>query len=325
MKRIIALMLAAFVMLPLSSCAKKPNKASSSATVNQTRRTLKIGAAYDESAILIADMMQKNEQKKLQGEYLISLFEDTDAVAKKLMDRSIDAALLPAGVAISTAKAGSGLRIAAALSSDNLFAVTKTTEITDIKGLKSKKIGVLNTFNEKSVLSDLMSANGIALNDITLDTFKTADDLKKAAESQEYDVLVAAEPYAALCQSYNEKYAFRLSLGEFWKSAHSKSLPGTLLVISSDCAVAYRQEFSDLTADLKASVKAVSADTDRVAKLVKNYGVSQSIEASKQSVEAISGAYTEKNELSSLLKNYLEAIGSSFGAKSSELSGILLN
>ncbi len=326
MKKAIALLLTALLSIPFCGCGKKTQTESSAPANTTARRTLNIGAGYDESAVLIADMLKKNEQKKLSGEYLISLFDSSDKIAEKLRDQILDAALLPAGVAIATAKAGGGnLRVCAELSGGNLFAVTKTTDITDIEGFKSKKIGILNTFNEKAVLSDLFTVAGIAANDVTLDTFKTAADLKKAAKASDYDILVAAEPYAAMIAGSNEQYAFRLDLGDFWKSAHGEDLPGILLVVSNDCAAVYPKEIADLKTDLKTSLKAVSSDKDRVAELIKDYGVSEELSAAKQSVEATHADYIEKTDLSKALKSYLGAVGDSFGVSESELDCLLLN
>lgn len=235
MKKAIALLLTALLSIPFCGCGKKTQTESSAPANTTARRTLNIGAGYDESAVLIADMLKKNEQKKLSGEYLISLFDSSDKIAEKLRDQILDAALLPAGV---------------------------------------------------------------AANDVTLDTFKTAADLKKAAKASDYDILVAAEPYAAMIAGSNEQYAFRLDLGDFWKSAHGEELPGILLVVSNDCAAVYPKEIADLKTDLKTSLKAVSSDKDRVAELIKNYGVSEELSAAKQSVEATHADYIEKTDLS---------------------------
>lgn len=318
MKKLISLLLAAFIVLSLAACG---NQSASSTTPSDSSKhesslpekldtKCNIFAISGPTGVGLAPLMQKAEDKTGRLDYTASIVGSNDEIVAKLTNGEADIAAVATNLASTLyKKTNGGIKVLAVNTLGVLCLVTKgEEEVTDIASLKGKTIYATGQgANPEYIINYILEKNGLkAGEDVTINFVAQPTELVTAFAQNEKAIAIAPQPVATTITVKNEGANIVLDMNDEWdKVSDAKLVMGCIVARKEyieqnpEAVKIFLQEYED-------SIKSVNTDIDSAAALCVKYGIVAAEPIAKKAIPYCNIVFEDGKDLKTDLSAYLK-------------------
>lgn len=250
----------------------------------------------------------------------ITLYDEPLQLRKKMLEGSVDFAILPTTMAALMYNGGVDYRIAAVPLWGTLYLCGTDTAVTSLTRLKGHRVHLMAKGMTPDILfRHLVNGQGIDPDtDIDCDyRFPTHIDLANAAIAGRTELCVLSEPYASQVENANPDFHILVDLGREWEKEEAMPLAETAFLCRGD--LAGRETVEDAVKAFRRSAEWVNANPDSAAVLARTYGIGPDMAAIRRSIPnshiKVKGTAEAENEIKSYLAIILKAAPDAVGKR----------
>lgn len=295
------------VCLLLASCGRAEDDSA----------TLKIAALRGPSAVAMVQWMDSLARADNPSS-AITIYDEPLQLRKRMLEGSVDFAVLPTTMAALLYNGGVDYRIVAVPLWGTLYLCGTDTSVATLEDLKGRKVHLMAKGMTPDVtFRHLLEKRGLKPGrDVATDyRFPTHMDLANAAIAGKAELCVLSEPFASQAVNANPRLHILVDLGAEWEKSESVPMAETAFLCRGD--LAGNDAVKEIVGALERSAGWVSANPDSAATLAVKYGInpdrqaiSRSIPNSHIKVTGTSDAETEiKSYLAIILRSAPDAVG----------------
>ena len=203
-KRLAAILLAGGFLL--AGCAKEKGA------------EIKIGALKGPTTIGLLHLMEEAEAGQTENEYAVTMAVGADELTPLIVIGELDMALVPANVAsLLYNKTEGGISVIDINTLGVLYMVSGNEKIKSFADIKGQTIYLTGKGTTPDyVLQYLLSANGIGLDEVTLDYRSEATEVAALLAENPEGIGLLPQPFVTVACAQNEALGVRLSMTEEW-------------------------------------------------------------------------------------------------------------
>lgn len=179
---------------------------------------IKIGAMKGPTTIGLLQLMEEAEAGNTQNTYQFTMATAADELTPLLIKGELDIALVPANVAsVLYNKTEGGISVIDINTLGVLYMVSGNTAITSFADLKGQTIYLTGKGTTPDyVLQYLLAANGIGVEEVTLDYRSEATEVAALLAENPDGIGLLPQPFVTVACAQNEKLSVCLSMTEEW-------------------------------------------------------------------------------------------------------------
>lgn len=183
-----------------------------------------VGALKGPTTIGLLRLMEKAENNETENTYSFTMAVGADELTPLLIQGELDMALIPANVAaVVYNRTQGGICVVDINTLGVLYIVSGDEGIGTFEDLKGKTIYLTGRGTTPDyALQYLLSANGINLNEVTLEYRSEATEIAALLAENPEDIAVLPQPFVTVACAQNEQLAIRVSLSEEWESVQGE-------------------------------------------------------------------------------------------------------
>ena len=318
MKKLISLLLAAFMVLSLAACGSQSASSTAPSDSSKQESSLpeklntkcNIFAISGPTGVGLAPLMQKAEDKTGRLDYNASIVGSNDEIVAKLTNGEADIAAVATNLASTLyKKTNGGIKVLAVNTLGVLCLVTKgEEEVTDVASLKGKTIYATGQgANPEYIINYILEKNGLkAGEDVTINFVAQPTELVTAFAQNEKAIAIAPQPVATTITVKNEGAKIVLDMNDEWdKVSDAKLVMGCIVARKEyieqnpEAVKVFLQEYED-------SIKSVNTDIDSAAALCVKYGIVAAEPIAKKAIPYCNIVFEDGKELKTDLSAYLK-------------------
>ncbi len=310
--KLLILILALAMVVPLASCAKKPDE----------ELEIKVYALNGTTALGMAKMISDAKANTDTMNYNISLHANADAVTGPIISGECAIAALPTNVAVKLFHKSEGkIKLLALNTLGVLYLIQGEGEnVTSLDQLKGKTVYVPGAgANPEYITAALLSKAGLKLGeDVTIDatTYASPDALVAAVANGSAKLAVLPEPKVSATTAQNTAITVALDLTQEWEKQYGENtLVQGCLVVNTAFADEHPEEIAQFLADYEASVNYIKEGSDDAINMIVDAGILPKAAIAKKALPNCNICYIAGEDMKSVMNTFCEAIYS-YDAKS---------
>lgn len=310
MKKLLSILLTLALVLSLAACGGSENTESavSDSTPEKLDTVVNVYGINGPTGIGLVSLMKKADEGNGNLKYNFKLAGDNSEIVAKISNNEADIAAVATNVASTLYKKTNGnVVVLAANTLGVLSVVTKGEEITSIADLKGKTIySTGQGANPEFIITQVLEENGLKVGtDVKVEFTAQPQELVTKVVTNEKAIVIAPQPVATMITIKDSNAKIVIDINDEWDKISDTQL-------TMGCIIA-RKEFVEKNPDAvkiflkeyKASVEAVSNDTEAVAKLCEDYKIVSPAAAAKKAIPYCNIVYQDGEDLKTNLSAYL--------------------
>ncbi len=319
MKKIIAIMLAALMVLSLGACGKNEQ------TKKEENVTARVYVLSGPTGIGAANLKSMADAGKTQGKYDVKVVAQPDEVVAKISKGEADIAAVATNLAAKLYnKTNGGVTVLAVNTLGVLNVVTPAgVEITDIKDLKGKKVYSTGAgSNPEYIINYLLEKNGIK-DDVTVEFKGEGTELLTVWGKDPNAVIIAPQPVATTLVMKNQGAKIAIDLTKVWEQVGDGSaLMQGCVMVRNDFLKKYPKAVQKFMEEYKASIEKANSDIDGTAALCEEYGIVAKAAIAKKAIPNCNICFITGKEMKTKLSGFLKVM---FDADKKSIGGKMPN
>lgn len=302
MKKIIALVLAALMLLTFVGCAKNE-------PVDDT--TIRVGSLKGATSIGISGIINDKNNGQTKANYEFVMETAADAMAAKIINSEVDIALIPANLAsVLYNKTGGKISVIDINTLGVLYFVSADNTVTSIDALKGKTIyltgkGTTPDYSLQYVLG-LYSVN---LADVKLEYKSEATEVLSALSADSSAVGLLPQPFATAACIQNANLKIVMDLSKTWtdKEPNAATVTG-VTVVRNEFLQQHKSLVATFIEEHKKSVQFVEQDVNAAAKIVTELGIIAKEPIAIKAIPNCNTVCVTGNEMKEKISLYLKVL-----------------
>ena len=313
MKRIIAFLLSALLILSLAACggtaagAGAPGESAAAASSVQIR----IAGLKGPTSMGLVKVMEDAESGAAAGNYAFSLFGSADEVTPKLIQGELDMAALPANLAAVLYNNTDGaIRVLAVNTLGVLDIVEKGSSVQSIADLKGRTIYATGKGSTPEyTIRHILSESGIDPDkDVTLEFRSEPTEVVSLLSAEGEAVAMLPQPYVTAALGKVEGLRIAIDLNEAWNALDTGSLLITgVMAARADFIEQNKAAVDAFLKEYEASVGWVIADPADAAALIEKFDIAKAAAAEK-ALPFCNLTFLAGSDMTAPLGGYLEVL-----------------
>ena len=314
MKKLLAIVLAALMVLSLGACGKKTEETNKKSSANKSEEyvgiDMHIACMTGPTGVGMAKLMNDAAEDKTANNYEFTVASAANDIMPKFIKGEIDIASVPTNVAASFYNSTNGkIRMLAVNTYGVLSILEKGDSIKDIKDLKGKTIySTGKGQNPEYILKYILSENGIdPENDVTIN-FVSSDDLVAKLISGEAEVAMAPEPAATTVMIKNSALNRVLSINDEWaKVSDTELMMGCVIALDS-----YVEENPEAVEkfleEYEKSIEFAIENTETASEYCETYKIAASKAIAQKAIPTCNLTYVTGDEMKDNVNGYFNVL-----------------
>lgn len=303
--KLLIFVLALAMLIPLASCAKKPDE----------DLEIKVYALNGTTALGMAKMISDAKANTDTMNYNISLHASADAVTGPIMSGECAIAALPTNVAVRLFHKSEGkIKLLALNTLGVLYLVQGEGEnVTSLDQLKGKTVYVPGAgANPEYITAALLSKAGLKLGeDVIIDatTYSSPDALVAAVANGSAKLAVLPEPKVSATTAQNKSITVALDLTDEWEKHYgANTLVQGCLVVNTAFAEEHPTEIAQFLADYEASVNYIKEGSDDAINMIVDAGILPKAAIAKKALPNCNICFIAGEDMKTVMNTFCEAI-----------------
>ncbi len=305
MKKILAFILSALMLLPLAACGKQETA--------QTKANVNVTAIAGPTGIGLVSLMDAQDNGKATNNYTFNVVSDPQQAVAAIANGDADIAAVPTNLASTLYKKTNGkVQVLAVNTLGVLYMLENGDSIRSVADLRGKTIYTSGQgANPEYILRYVLEKNGLNPDtDVKIEFVADNDTLGTLVANGTAKVAMVPEPKATACRMQNANVKTVLNMTEEWhKVAGGES---TLMM---GCVIA-RKEFVEknpnaIKAFLKeyeASINTAKTDVATTADLCAKYGIIPKAPLAQKAIPGANLTFVTGKDMKTQLKGYLQVL-----------------
>ena len=314
MKKVIAILLSAFLILSLASCGSTAGEAPVSAETaagNSAKTTIRIAGLKGPTSMGLVKVMEDAAGGNAAGDYVFSLFGSADEVTPKLIQGELDMAAIPANLASVLYNNTDGAICVIAVNTLGVLDIVEKGDtvqsIADLKGRKIYATGKGST--PEYTIRYVLSENGIDPDtDVTLEFRSEPTEVVSLLTAEENAVAMLPQPYVTAALGKVESLRIAIDLNEEWDRLETGSrLITGVMAARTDFVEQNRAAVDAFLAEYEASIWWVGSDPAGAATLIEKFDIAKAAVAEK-ALPYCNITFLSGSEMKEALGGYLDVL-----------------
>ncbi len=319
MKRWMTLLIAGVLFAAaLSACGKKDGTVETPDGQTQTedvkRPEVRVGSLKGPTSMGLVWLMDRQEQGLAENSYTFTMEATADMLLPKVISGELDIALLPANVAsVLYHKTDGGITVIDINTLGVLYLMSSDHTISSMEDLRGRTIYLTGMGTTPDfVLQYLLTENGIALTDVTLEYKSEASEV--AAHLAEYPEAVGLlpQPYATALSMQNPDIGNVLDMTEEWSKVQGEGggmLVTGVTVVRNEFLEEYPDAVSLFLQEHGQSADYANANVSEAAELTAHYGIVEKAAGAEKAIPYCNIVCLTGEEMKTALSGYLSVLG----------------
>ncbi len=307
MKKLIALILSAFLLLSLTACGKEqtPEAPAEKETVN-------VFMISGPTGIGAVNLMKAAKENTAADNYNFTVVAEPTEIVTKISNGEADIAAVATNLASNIYnKTNGGVTVLAVNTLGVLNVITNgDTAVNSIADLKGKTVYTTGKgANPEYVINYLLEKNGLTPSDLTLEFIVDGKDLVPVFAQNPNAVIIAPQPVASSITAKYNTSKIALDLTDEWeKVGEGSALMMGCVIVRNEFLAAHPDAVTRFMGEYEASVKAVSENIDATAALCEEYGIVAAAAIAKKAIPNCNICFITGQEMQTKLSGYLNVL-----------------
>lgn len=302
MKRILSILITGIMVLGLLVGCGAKNEAS----------LIRVASLKGPTSIGLVKLMDDSANGKTANTYQFTMATTADEILPKMISGELDIALVPANVAaVLYNKSEGGIKVIDINTLGVLYAVSGDSTISKISDLRGKTLYITNMGTTPDYVTQLLlAANGIALNEVTIEYKSEATEVAATLKEHPEAVGILPQPFVTAACIQNEALSPVLDLTAEWDSAvkDGSRLVTGVTVARTEFLNDNKKAIAAFLEEHKASCEYVSKDVEGCASLVVANGIIEKEPIAMKAIPKCNVTYIDGEQMKSALSGYLQAL-----------------
>lgn len=312
-RRIIASLLAAFMLLGLAACGDKTDGETTTEVLTEAASSYirdvktKVAALNGIPALCISKFSVDREYN-----YETSFFDTDSEIAALLKDGGTDLAVIPVDSAAKIYNETNGAIKILAVNSLGFFHVLENGEkIQSISDLKGKTVyAAYQGTGYEAIINHILTESGIdPEKDIDLQFKATDAEAAKLADDGTAEILILPEPYASKVLNNNEAYRKALDLNGEWDKISEAPLAQTVVAARTEYINANPDIIKEFIGFNKISVNYLKSNVYGAPVFLKDNGFSETAALATEIIPGCNLSFLSGAEMKAAVSAVLAACG----------------
>lgn len=301
--------LLAMCMLALTACGA----AETADGQVQEQVTVRVGSLKGPTSIGLVRLMEQSTNGETSNTYEFTMETAADALLGKMMQGELDIALVPANVAsVLYHKTEGGISVIDINTLGVIYMVSADTSIDSMDDLVGKTVYLTGKGTTPDfALQYLLSANGISVDDVTLEYKSEATEVAAVLAENPDAVGLLPQPFVTAATKQNEALSVVLDLTEQWNLVQGEggsTLVTGVTIVRNDFLAEHEAAVQAFLADHKASAEYANAETAATAELVVAQGIIEKAPVAEAAIPFCNIVYMDGEAMKEALSGYLKVL-----------------
>lgn len=301
--------LLAMCMLALTACGA----AETAEGQAQEQVTVRVGSLKGPTSIGLVRLMEQSTNGETSNTYEFTMETAADALLGKMMQGELDIALVPANVAsVLFHKTEGGISVIDINTLGVIYMVSADTSIDSMEDLVGKTVYLTGKGTTPDfALQYLLSANGISVDDVTLEYKSEATEVAAVLAENPDAVGLLPQPFVTAATKQNEALSVVLDMTEQWNLVQGEggsTLVTGVTIVRNDFLAEHEAAVQAFLADHKASAEYANTETAATAELVVAQGIIEKASVAEAAIPFCNIVYMDGEEMKEALSGYLKVL-----------------
>lgn len=301
--------LLAMCMLVLTACGAAENAEGQA----EEQVTVRVGSLKGPTSIGLVRLMEQSTNGETSNAYEFTMETAADALLGKMMQGELDIALVPANVAsVLYHKTEGGISVIDINTLGVIYMVSADTSIGSMEDLVGKTVYLTGKGTTPDfALQYLLSANGISVDDVTLEYKSEATEVASVLAENPDAVGLLPQPFVTAATKQNEALSVVLDMTEQWNLVQGEggsTLVTGVTIVRNDFLAEHEAAVQAFLADHKASAEYANTETAATAELVVAQGIIEKAPVAEAAIPFCNIVYMDGEEMKEALSGYLKVL-----------------
>ncbi|MBQ7956327.1 MAG: ABC transporter substrate-binding protein [Lachnospiraceae bacterium] len=275
--------------------------------------TVRIGSMKGPTTLGLLSLMDEQEKGTAEGNYEFTMVTAADELLPMVIKGELDIALVPANVAaVLYQKTEGQIAVIDINTLGVLYMVSGDSSIANVKDLKGKTIYLTGKGTTPDfVLQYLLSANGIAVSDVTLEYKSEATEVAVLLAENPDAIGLLPQPFVTVACAQNEALSVVLDTTAEWKKIQGEdgsSLVTGVTVVRKAFWEEHEGAVANFMAEHKESAEYANTNVEQVAALAVEAGIIAKEPIAVKAIPNCNIVYIDGEEMKQALSGYLEVL-----------------
>lgn len=302
MKKIVSILLTAVMSLSILAGCSSNNEAS----------VVRVASLKGPTSIGLLKLMDDSSKGEANNSYEFTMATTADEVLPKMISGELDIALVPANVAaVLYNKTEGKVKVIDINTLGVLYAVSGDNSVSKVSDLRGKTIYITNMGTTPDYVTQLLlAANGIALDEVTIEYKSEATEVAATLKEHPEAVGILPQPFVTAACIQNQELSPVLDLTAEWDAAvkDGSRLVTGVTVARTDFIDGNKKAIAAFLEEHKASCEYVSSDVEGCASLVVSSGIIEKEPVALKAIPKCNVTYIDGDDMKAALSGYLKAL-----------------
>lgn len=296
-----------------TTTAASTETTTTAAVPKSSHTTVRIGSLKGPTSMGLVQLMEQSGAGSAAGTYEFTMVVAADELLGKIISGELDIALIPANVAsVLYAKTQGGISVININTLGVLDIVASDDSIQTFKDLKGKTVYLTGKGTTPDyVMSYLMSQNGLAEGDVTLEYKSEATEVAAILKEQPEAVGLLPQPFVTAACAQNEALQIRLDLTKEWgaiQGENGSQLVTGVTVVRNAFLAENKDAVNLFLTEHQASAAFTSEQPDQAAELIAKAGIIEKAPVAKKALPYCNITCITGEDMKTALSGYLQVL-----------------
>lgn len=287
--------------------------AEASSAITPEDVTVRVGSLKGPTSMGLVHLMDQSEKGAAGNSYEFTMVAAADELLAKVASKELDVALVPANVAsVLYSKTEGGISVIDINTLGVLDIVASDDSIKSITDLKGKTVYMTGKGTTPDyVFHYLLSANGMAEGDLTLEFKSEAAEVAAVLKEQPDAIGLLPQPFVTAACMQNEALQIVLDLTKEWQAVqgeHGSQLVTGVTIVRNDFLSENPNAVSLFLEEHKASAEFANTNADEASELIAALGIIEKAPIAKKALPYCNITCLTGEEMKTALSGYLQVL-----------------
>jgi len=274
---------------------------------------VRIGGLKGPTSMGLVFLQEQAQNGQAEQEYAFTMAVGADELLPLMIKGELDIALIPANVAsVLYGKTEGGISVIDINTLGVLYMVSGHESIDSMESLRGRTIYLTGKGTTPDyVLRYLLTANGIPVEDCTLEYRSEATEVAALLAEQPQAIGLLPQPFVTVACAQNEDLKVVLDMNRQWNMAQGEdggSMVTGVTVVRNTFLQEHPEAVKTFLAEHAASVRAIQEDPDRGAQLVVDAGIIAREPIARKAIPFCNITYMDGEDMRRAFSGYLQVL-----------------